>query len=414
MIKTETEEIVRLVNKYVNDKLYDREKLIAYLSSHIYIGAEVFDVGRRELPNDSAHFNGINTFKHVDEDTGFFPVDIVTFLNRLPFYYYVPTDNKEYGCLRSLAYGYYDYVIAEKEAMHRAKAGPDEWDEFYNMIESLYYDYNISLKDIFTYINQQTNHTNRFDIFKKWYMYVGLCKQLGWNDYTPVNILYSLNLALEAVGKEPYIYELDYSMGFNEPFIRERGVIKFGGEFPVNPENGELIKRWVSIWMENEKYIKVHGYRKKEDKNDGIFSHNSLHVELEIGLLPETIIYATNIDELDDDDYPIEYQNNIKDVQVWTPVYFGPKVMQFDNRILRVCRNNYKMKQSDVAERLGISLRTYQNYEIGATIPDALTLIKLINLFDIKDIQLLCKEPYLFTFNYDNFKKGYSIGNYVV
>lgn len=50
---------------------------------------------------------------------------------------------------------------------------------------------------------------------------------------------------------------------------------------------------------------------------------------------------------------------------------------------LKACRKASPYKQREVAELIGISLRTYQGYEEGRSEPNIAKLIALARLFDI-------------------------------
>lgn len=56
--------------------------------------------------------------------------------------------------------------------------------------------------------------------------------------------------------------------------------------------------------------------------------------------------------------------------------------MPFCDR-LKSCRENSRYKQRQVAEYIGVSLRTYQGYEAGRSEPTIVRLIALADLFDV-------------------------------
>ena len=56
---------------------------------------------------------------------------------------------------------------------------------------------------------------------------------------------------------------------------------------------------------------------------------------------------------------------------------------------LKTLRKEQKFRQSDVAERLGISVRTYQYYESGGHRPDYETLFALADVFGVSTDYLL-------------------------
>ena len=61
------------------------------------------------------------------------------------------------------------------------------------------------------------------------------------------------------------------------------------------------------------------------------------------------------------------------------------------NRI-RDLREDKDLRQSDLARFTGIDQRTISNYETGKTYPDALSLIKLADFFNVSIDFLLCRS----------------------
>ena len=225
----------------------------------------------------------------------------------------------------------------------------------YAKLEELFYDYNIPASDIFNYYIQQTGYCRKFDIFEKWLHYLELAKQFEITDYLPKNILYSYNLALERAGLEPILYEIGPYVGFNEYFIRSSSEILIGGELPVD-NDGNVVRRWILVNIENEKYIKAF-----------VDKERPLKVEMHVGLDINTKIYIANL------------YNDENDPDVWNPIYFGPQVMEFDCGALKFYRKENNYTQEDVAKAVGVNLRTYQNWEAGVGCPDGFNLIRIMN-----------------------------------
>ena len=62
---------------------------------------------------------------------------------------------------------------------------------------------------------------------------------------------------------------------------------------------------------------------------------------------------------------------------------------------LKLSRLNRRLTQDDVASFLNVKRQTYSAYERGASVPDALTLQKLAEYFNVtSDYLLTGKEPY--------------------
>ena len=56
--------------------------------------------------------------------------------------------------------------------------------------------------------------------------------------------------------------------------------------------------------------------------------------------------------------------------------------MEFKDRI-RLLRRELGLTQREIAEQIGVTYRTYQNYEAGAYVPQAAVLAKLSRLFGV-------------------------------
>ncbi len=59
---------------------------------------------------------------------------------------------------------------------------------------------------------------------------------------------------------------------------------------------------------------------------------------------------------------------------------------------LKELRNKMGKKQEEVASKLGLNARTYQNYELGRRQPDLETLIQLADFFNVSLDELLERE----------------------
>ena len=50
---------------------------------------------------------------------------------------------------------------------------------------------------------------------------------------------------------------------------------------------------------------------------------------------------------------------------------------------LKLCRENRKWKQREVAEAVCVNLRTYQGYEYGESYPEVAKLLAIADFFDV-------------------------------
>lgn len=68
--------------------------------------------------------------------------------------------------------------------------------------------------------------------------------------------------------------------------------------------------------------------------------------------------------------------------------------MKFHER-LRKLRKSSPLMQKDIAEQIGVSIRTFQQYELGKIEPNIEKLILLSNIFGVTVDFLVCREDYL-------------------
>ena len=77
-----TKKELGIIEQYVDEEFYDKEKLIKYLNIHDVVGNEVFSYCDRQK-------NGKSTYSSwLDYEKGYDPLPVSTFVNRTPFYFY--------------------------------------------------------------------------------------------------------------------------------------------------------------------------------------------------------------------------------------------------------------------------------------------------------------------------------------
>lgn len=59
---------------------------------------------------------------------------------------------------------------------------------------------------------------------------------------------------------------------------------------------------------------------------------------------------------------------------------------------IKELRKRIGQKQEEVANKLGLNVRTYQNYEIGRRQPDLKTLVQLADFFNVSLDEMLERE----------------------
>lgn len=348
-----TEQQKQFIKQYVDTRYFDIDKIIAYLNIHDVVGAEIFELVLKKDINKN--------IRMLRGNYGYEPISRELFIRRIPFFFYeADFDKGQHGALSDLLNGLYN----DDETRH-------DWEKLYVVLERLFYHHHLAIPDLMGYIVIQTGVINRTDLFMQWAEYIDICEELHISDYYPKSFLYSNNVVREKAGLEAIIYEPGL-VGYNENFIRRGNEIIVGGEFPCDDDNVPVMK-WIALWIENAAYIKA----------EDVYSYGNtrtLERELHIGLTPSTKIYMPNI-----------YNNKDDCEDTWYPIYTGPLSMEFDAFEIKYFRGESKYTQQQVADAIGVQVRTYQKWEGGETIPDGYNLIRIMNLLDIPSVQEFVK-----------------------
>ena len=341
-----TKKELEIIEQYVDEEFYDKEKLIKYLNIHDVVGNEVFSYCDRQK-------NGNSTYSSwLDYDKGYDPLPVSIFVKRIPFYFYArdvkDIDVKDMGTLHYL----YSISIIEDEDFGNEK--------IYTALEYAFYTLKLPLNRIFSYWINQTGYTEG-DVFFQWIHYLQLCEKSGIQEYFPERFIVAYNEVLEAAGLEPIIYEID-ECGLGLPFFRNGTQLEFEGRFPCDSD-GNPIMKWIGIKATDIKSVCCNCEKSKRGN-------------LIIEITPSTIIHVLNF---------YNYSDDAKDY--WYQVYAGPLTMELDYKILREQRKRFGFTQQHVADAVGTTVRTYQKWESGETTPDGHFLLRLLNWLDIPDIQ---------------------------
>lgn len=346
-----TEDQVRTIDAYVPDDYFDREKLKKYLGMHDVVGNEIFAYCVKGEDEWKGKRN--RAYAHqLDSEIGFVPVNVTTFIRRAPFYFYVSDfdDIRLFGDLECAL----SSIVKARPDRH-----PEILEKLYGELEYMFYDKQIPLHELFSYLIEQFGIVTA--PFLQWADYVHLCDELGWKNYQPDCFIYKYNAALEAVGREPIIYEVEDDPYMVDKMYRVGKKIEFCGTFPID-EHGRPELRWVNIKIKNAAAITTNQERSKP------------HSKLEVELTPRTIIQGKNFyDSWDEDE--------------WYQIYAGPLNMSFDYTVIKSKRKKLGFTQQEVADAIGTTVRTYQKWEGGETTPDGHYLLRLMNWLDLPDPQ---------------------------
>lgn len=350
MVTVLTAQEEQTIEKYVDEKYFDREKLKKYLIMHDIVGNEVFSYcDNREDNQERCPYS-----RWLDDEEGYTPLPVSMFVKRVPFYFYTRTPNKyDAGNMGTLHHILSVAVGRPEEDVHNIA-------DVYAALEYMFYSLRLPLNRIFNYWINQTGQVAG-DLFFQWNHYLHLCEELGNTDYFPDRFITAYNEALESAGMPPIIYEIS-EWGLGEAFFRNGTTFEFEGSFPCD-SYGVPIMKWIGIKATNIKSFRCDCEKSKQG-----------HLRIEI--TPSTVIYVLN------------FYNGTNDTNdYWYQVYAGPQNMQFDYTMLKEQRKRLGFTQQEVADAVETTVRTYQKWESGETTPDGHFLLRLLNWLDISDIQ---------------------------
>ena len=344
-----TEKDKSIIEQFVDERFYNRDKLVKYLSIHEIVGNEVFEYCLKK-EYASEHWNVRNS-RWLEDEHGYQPLSVPRFLKRVPFYFFVADyDNNKVGDLGCILSG----------ALHDIRR-KQNLEEYYLILEYMFYERKLTLEDIFQYTIDQTHLVSQNEIFLQWNHYLHLCDSLGIDDPKPERFITRYNEVLEKCALKPVIYEIrDMCMG--DVFWRNGSQIEFEGVFPCD-ENGNPIMKWIGLQVKNGGEI----YCSCTKSEPGT---------LVVNLKPDTMIYALNV-----------YNKKSEAGDYWYQIYAGPLKMEFDYEAIRDARIRLKYTQKQVAEAIGASVRTYQKWECGETTPDGHYLMRILNWLDLPSVQ---------------------------
>lgn len=344
---------IEIIKNIVDPKYFNVDTLIGYLTTHSVIKNEIFMKVVLDQNSDAGRRISDLKYKY-----SYRPVSVETFIRRIPFYFFFPQNDED-----KVAYPWLSLIV--RKVVPRSEMSDEELaallEEKYKALEMIHYHFHISVEDIFAYMDVRERRLPS-EWLLEWYDYLLLCEKLHWYDFMPDAFAYKYNLALEASGRDPIIYDLE-DQGIAEYVFRMDNYLEIRGNFPVDPA-GKPVLRWIGIKL---KYPGVITCKLNDNKTTAWL--------VRIQLTPRTELYARNIYNDEDDDQ-----------EQWYRLYAGPLTMEFDYTVLKRYRQSIGMTQKEVAEAVGATLRTYQKWEIGETTPDSKFLLRLLNWLDIKDV----------------------------
>lgn len=387
-----TDEQMRIIEDYVDESLVDRDKLIQYLEKHRIIKNDIFPrcslAKKKSFPRDEAYCFDL------ESERSYRPLTREKFIRRIPFFFYTVLNSSGETHRAPLWYA----LPSDRNSL----LGDDELESIYTDLEYMFYDLAIPLDVIFDYVSLQLHPPAKIrkrsdrdiseryyevfadlatqtlseksrlttkEVFVQWRHYLRLCQRLGWSDYTPARFLSAYNYAREAVGLQPIIYYPSVYMGI-ATHTTDRNVLVFKGNFPCD-DDGKPILRWTNLKVTHPQSVTF-----SEEK--------SRFGELTIVAGPKSKVYECGL-EYDDEDH-LHYNYESSD---WDCIYVGPQNMIFNYHALKEYREECGLTQKELAEAIDVSVRTYQKWEAGSTMPDCNNLIRIMHWLGIRDVQQL-------------------------
>lgn len=372
-----------IIEKYVDPKYFDKERLIYYLNTHQIIDHKIFAFVDNKIEGNEYlaklgniypnYHNNLNSriIKNGKETSLFRQISREKFIKRIPFYFYVKDFevneeiNKLKGREKSIftnEYMFGDLLDIDPYNPHMTDKETEEW---WLMLEMMFYDFKIPLPYIFSYKKGKD--------FALWTDYLQLCKQFDYQNYLPRNFTFHYNVLLEKAGKPAIIYNPDYDPYQSTNYVKTSRKIVYYGTFPLD-DAGEPIMEWIGLNIKNAKKI----YATTEEYYDELPSiTESRKREFEFCYLVVEFTNQTSIFQ--------HYPNG-----EWYCDYQGPGLLTIDNEAIKYHRKYNNLTQKEVADIIEVSLRTYQKWEAGQTIPDGNSIIRLLQLFNITNPECLC------------------------
>jgi len=394
-----------IIRRSVNSNYFNIDAFVKYLNNNYFVDFKIFSSSVKKEISRNIDWTYVSALKETDR---------VKFLRRLPIYFYDINNDDDFNLsMTDFFNGYYSYKTNKsieyyfEDGLRKIKYSDDfDFEELYKLIEEVIYKYNIPFKKVLEYIYEQIGAVSDYDIFNKWIKYIRLLDVVNENLVFPKNLFYSYNVVREKNGLQPIMYyPSEWKMKNAVAAERHGDIFKVGGYFPVDENNMPALK-WIGVWFEDVTILPVNGQVVEYDKSlIRLVEDNykpALKVSLKFKLTPNSRIFVYRKETLHIDSFTDEEDIN----DYWLEVYAGPKYMRLDLRSISKIREEKGLSTKDVSEATNINLRTYQRIEQGETTPDALNLLKVINLLNISDINSLVKKEIIVDPNLEKFSSG--------
>ena len=339
--------------KTVDHRFFDSKKLCTYMELHDVCGNEIFMYCSKNYNQGRSPYAPA-----LDDPSGYAPLPVDVFLRRMPFYFYVDggndTDKKEDNdnAKDDMKGGTLHHLYASISDL--LKSGIIKIEDIYSALEFLYYECKLSLSTIFNYHLSQRGSL-RSSFFFDWVDYLHICKNNNISldeNASPDRFITAYNKVLITVGRPPIIYPV-YKNSDGTYFRRVDSTLIFTGSFPCE-KDGTPIMEWIGIDVKAP--MSVLCTCEKSRKGELIITPSS----------STSITVSTSTGD--------------------EKVYSSPLNISFSPQVLRKRRRELKYTQQQVADAIGVSVRSYQKWEQGEYEPPATALLRLLSWLDLQDI----------------------------
>lgn len=397
---TQDQELI--VRRYVNSSLFDIDTFIEYLKNNSIIEFDIF----KKSCKKKVSYSFLRCYKPIPRDV---------FISRLPIYFYDLKDNSSMLMTEYFADYVYDYIITDEEGREYMYEGEETFKPEYNLepayklLDKIISVFEVPVDKVFNYLKEYFGENFGYLKVSQWVNYFELLDEPNENNVFPKNFYFAINTEMEKHGQTPRLVTI-YTHPNKAKFDPAEKKLTFtiSGYFPLD-EEGKLRIDWVGVWFEEiVRYDMIEDDSVVEEDDDGQFfyMHNFYgtgHITIEIEVNEKSRVFALYKRKGDDGQFH----------KYWEQIYAGTTHSKFSFKPIIKERERLKLSQKEVAEKADINLRSYQRMEAGESIPDALGLIALMNLLDIKNVDTFNRKCRFVDDDYSKFRSGNNPSEYL-
>lgn len=381
-----------IVRRNVNPKFFNVDGILEYLKENDIINFDIFTKNCTK----KVSYSYLRCFKPVSRDV---------FINRLEIYFYDLKDNRSSDMLLYFVnYLQYEKLLDEdiypgmpyqEDAIFKAEY---DLEPAYQLLDKIISIYKIPLEKGFSYLRDYFGDELEYKRVRQWVSYLELLDEPNETNVFPKNFYYSFNIEMQKKGQTPRLVMV--SRCAEPTFDKENKCqyVELSGYFPLD-ENEKLVEEWTAVWFE-----KIDGYELGTpgtiiDEEDLFMFHDfdgEGMITIKVKVNPESRIFALKRRK-----GPDGFVHNY-----WVQVYAGSCVTKFSFKPISDRREELKLSQKEIADLADINVRSYQRMEAGESTPDALALISLMGILDIRSPSVFKKQSKFMDDDYTKFRSG--------